>query len=111
MNGILTIAIMKDMNASLASYGITPTSKIMMLGDRGPIQETKEQLQIKELDLLLVEAKQMNDGEMPNLVKQEMLLQLLLKVDKYASDDDGVRTKRKEVVKVVNGYLESLDRL
>jgi hypothetical protein len=120
---------MKDLNRSLASYGLKQGSKVMMLASKSQGAETVGKSLISETEVMvrqLREIKRKLEEDVAGKVEDlrdllsdqsstwkllntrqlevsELLLQGLLKVDKFVVDDDVVRTERKNVVRYVQG--------
>ncbi|KAJ3312636.1 hypothetical protein HDV04_002778 [Boothiomyces sp. JEL0838] len=122
--------LMKALGTTLAKYGITNNSKIMMLGDRPPKHLTPDQRLEKDLDgylndvqvTIIPKIKALQEGiekrstpikelKYLSLEIPELLLQILFKVDNIQSDDDGVRMKRKQVVQTIQQHMDKVDEL
>lgn len=108
---------MKDLKAPLSFYKIKNRSKLMMLGDISQIHQQFTQIKSKITQDIIPEINQL-EIELPereftklHLQISELLMQSLFKVDAVECELDSEKLERKELVKWIQGYLDSIDRI
>ncbi len=109
-------------NLTLEGYDIKDRSKLMVMGQKIVHKQEKELETLEaefqslverfeQLDRILsTHSEAFKKTEFMYKEINELLLQLLLKVDKVQGDE-GVRKQRKELVTQINSYLDKIDTL
>ena len=117
---------MRDLNASLSSYGLSSDSKLLMIATQDPslgLLETVQDhigsalLPLVDQHATLVQSflsqpsntrKQVDQS---HLKVSELLLQSLLKMDGIECTSDDARQKRRELIKFIQSLLDRIDLL
>ncbi|KAI8913466.1 hypothetical protein EDD86DRAFT_245105 [Gorgonomyces haynaldii] len=108
--------LMSDHKKLLSGYNIQSGSKIMILGEQ-PKTVDKQRLVIEKLEGFATQctqlASELKHDQQTLLRVGEMLLQTLLKIDSVEIEQDWeeARQKRRETVKLVQGFLEQVDKM